>query len=135
MALGLIGCCLPFLFLYFVSMFPPAPNSGCIDRGLERGGTRWNFWRQIVGGTVTARLLYLIWTMTFTIFYFRKKYGNMWLVSAKFNFLGHIQICITNPFILRYTKSWMKQWRIIEGKLKCWWQCLFGEAMSGSGEV
>ena len=45
------------------------------------------------------------------IFLFQKEIWKyvMWLVSAKFNFLGHIQICITNPFILRYTKSWMKQ--------------------------
>ena len=39
-----------FLILYFGICFHVSPpNSGSIDRGLEGGGTRWNFWRQIVG--------------------------------------------------------------------------------------
>ena len=62
--------------MYLLSCLPisPHPIPVVLTGGWKGGGNRWNFWRQIVARSVTARLLYLI----------TGKYGNSWSMTFTF---------------------------------------------------
>ena len=93
--------------MYLLSCLPisPHPIPVVLTGGWKGGGNRWNFWRQIVARSVTARLLYLItgkygnsWSMTFTFRQFTTR--NMEMGAGCLRNL--VFVFSHNPFVIRY---------------------------------